>query len=74
FAKPGGEKDPEYLYRLIDEQQITTLHFVPSMLAAFLHALPDNADEASFSRLKRCICSGEELSIEVKDRFFRKMP
>ncbi|WP_157128081.1 condensation domain-containing protein, partial [Brevibacillus parabrevis] len=25
-------------------------------------------------RLKRCICSGEELSIEVKDRFFRKMP
>ncbi|MDR9504671.1 amino acid adenylation domain-containing protein [Brevibacillus agri] len=71
FAKPGGEKDPEYLYRLIDEQQITTLHFVPSMLAAFLHTLPD---DASFSRLKRCICSGEELSIEVKDRFFRKMP
>ncbi|WP_340673081.1 condensation domain-containing protein, partial [Brevibacillus agri] len=30
--------------------------------------------DASFSRLKRCICSGEELSIEVKDRFFRKMP
>ncbi|TGV18051.1 amino acid adenylation domain-containing protein, partial [Mesorhizobium sp. M00.F.Ca.ET.186.01.1.1] len=74
FAKPGGEKDPEYLYRLIDEQKVTTLHFVPSMLAAFLHTLPDNADEASFSRLKRCICSGEELSIEVKDRFFRKMP
>ncbi|MGG1252290.1 non-ribosomal peptide synthetase [Brevibacillus agri] len=71
FAKPGGEKDPEYLYRLIDEQQITTLHFVPSMLAAFLHTLPD---DASFSRLKCCICSGEELSIEVKDRFFRKMP
>ncbi|MDH6351875.1 amino acid adenylation domain-containing protein [Brevibacillus sp. 1238] len=77
FAEPGGEKDPEYLYRLIDEQKVTTLHFVPSMLAAFLHTLPDNADEASeasFSCLKRCICSGEELSIEVKDRFFRKMP
>ncbi|NRQ57291.1 AMP-binding protein, partial [Brevibacillus sp. HD1.4A] len=41
FAKPGGEKDPEYLYRLIDEQKVTTLHFVPSMLAAFLHALPE---------------------------------
>ncbi|AWX56431.1 hybrid non-ribosomal peptide synthetase/type I polyketide synthase [Brevibacillus brevis] len=71
LAKPGGEKDPDYLYNLICEQEVTTLHFVPSMLAGFLHALPE---AASFSRLKRCICSGEELSIEVKDRFFRKMP
>ena len=36
LAQPGGHKDPRYLVRLIIRQQITTLHFVPSMLAVFL--------------------------------------
>ncbi|MCE3199515.1 non-ribosomal peptide synthetase [Paenibacillus sonchi] len=70
LAKPGGEKDPDYLYRLINEQGITTLHFVPSMLSGFVHALPENA---SLGQLKRCICSGEELTLEVKERFFRRV-
>src|SRR6202035_5578470 len=35
-ARPGGHRDAHYLVRLIEEQEITTLHFVPSMLGAFL--------------------------------------
>ncbi|WP_233476482.1 non-ribosomal peptide synthetase/type I polyketide synthase [Paenibacillus sonchi] len=70
LAKPGGEKDPDYLCQLINEQGITTLHFVPSMLSGFVHALPENA---SLGQLKRCICSGEELTLEVKERFFRRV-
>jgi non-ribosomal peptide synthetase component F len=35
-ARPGGHRDPEYLGTLIDQQAITTIHFVPSMLRAFL--------------------------------------
>ena len=36
MARPGGHRDPAYLCRVIAEQEITTLHFVPSMLQAFI--------------------------------------
>src|SRR5205807_7707090 len=38
MARPGGHQDPAYLVDVIRNQQITTLHFVPSMLAIFLGA------------------------------------
>jgi len=36
LAEPDGHRDPAYLARLIGEQQVTTAHFVPSMLAVFV--------------------------------------
>src|ERR1044072_3204599 len=66
MARPDGHKDPHYLEELIRQQQITTVHFVPSMLQVFL-------DETGFERcrnLKRVICSGEALTIKVQERFF----
>src|SRR5262249_34173788 len=36
MARPDGHRDSEYLVGVIDKEQITTLHFVPSMLSAFL--------------------------------------
>src|SRR5205085_7380597 len=30
LAEPGGHRDPAYLRRLIESEQVTTLHFVPS--------------------------------------------
>ncbi len=38
FARPEGHRDPAYLVDLIAREEITTLHFVPSMLQAFLEA------------------------------------
>src|SRR5579859_2770717 len=35
-ARPGGHRDPGYLAELIAKEKVTTLHFVPSMLHAFL--------------------------------------
>ncbi|MET7356384.1 amino acid adenylation domain-containing protein, partial [Streptomyces mirabilis] len=35
-ARPEGHKDPAYLAALVREQGVTTAHFVPSMLEAFL--------------------------------------
>lgn len=35
LAKPGGHLDGRYLHDLIAAQQVTVLHFVPSMLASF---------------------------------------
>ena len=36
LAQPGGQRDSAHLVELIKSWQITTLHFVPSMLGIFL--------------------------------------
>ncbi len=59
-ARPGVRQDPAYLVDVIDRRGITTLHFVPSMLQAFL----DAPDIARCTSLKRVICSGEALTPE----------
>jgi acyl-coenzyme A synthetase/AMP-(fatty) acid ligase len=56
-CRPGGHQDPRYLATLMREQAITTLHFVPSMLRAFL----EQPDPGTFPSLRRVICSGEAL-------------
>ncbi|WP_442937688.1 non-ribosomal peptide synthase/polyketide synthase [Nostoc sp.] len=65
-AKPGGHKDSGYLVNLILEQQVTTLHFVPSMLQIFL----EEQGLKDCSSLKQVICSGEALPLELQERFF----
>jgi amino acid adenylation domain-containing protein len=66
MSRPGGHKDPAYLVRLIQEAGITTVHFVPSMLQAFL-AEPEVKRCTS---LRRVICSGEALPLQFKEQFF----
>ncbi|MEM9487289.1 MAG: amino acid adenylation domain-containing protein, partial [Cyanobacteria bacterium P01_F01_bin.116] len=65
-AKPEGHKDSAYLIDLMVQQQITTVHFVPSMLAAFLQ----DPDIDRLQCLKRVICSGEALSSQLQQDFF----
>ncbi len=69
LARPAGHQDPAYLVSLITEQQITTLHFVPSMLQMFL----EEPGLASCTSLKRVICSGEALPFELQERFFSRL-
>src|SRR2546421_11879584 len=69
-ARPGGHQDPAYLASLIAQQQISTLHFVPSMLQMFL--MEPELEERCKS-LKRVICSGEALSFELQERFFSRL-
>ena len=66
-ARPGGHKDSPYLAQLIAQEKITTMHFVPSMLQVFLE---QTGLSASCSSLKRVICSGEALPMELQRRFF----
>ncbi|MBF1989860.1 amino acid adenylation domain-containing protein [Fischerella thermalis] len=69
LAKPGGHQDSNYLAQLIAEQQITTVHFVPSMLQIFLEEPKiDNC-----GCLKRVICSGEALPVKLEKLFFRRL-
>ncbi|CAM5312887.1 amino acid adenylation domain-containing protein [Streptomyces avidinii] len=64
-AEPGGHKDPSYLTRVIQEESITTVHFVPSMLAAFV----EDPQAGRCRSLRRVVCSGEALPEELKNRF-----
>ncbi|MFE3223297.1 non-ribosomal peptide synthase/polyketide synthase [Nocardia sp. NPDC059228] len=46
-AAPEGHRDPAYLARLIRAEDVTTVHFVPSMLAAFVAELERTARPAT---------------------------
>lgn len=70
IAPPGAHRDPRTIAKLIREQGITTLHFVPSMLAAFL-ASPDVNERALSPSLRRVIVSGEALPSTLRERFHR---
>lgn len=64
-ARPRGHQDPVYLRQLIDEESVTTLHFVPSMLQSFL----DQHDGNSWcAGVRHIVCSGEELSPALERR------
>ncbi|WP_447040836.1 amino acid adenylation domain-containing protein [Streptomyces sp. DSM 118878] len=64
-ARPEGHRDPAYLADVIRREEITTLHFVPSMLRVHLTE-PTAGDCPS---LKRVFSSGEALPGELCDRF-----
>ncbi|MER7792297.1 amino acid adenylation domain-containing protein [Streptomyces sp. NPDC097640] len=65
IAKPEGHKDPGYLASLIQQQAVTTLHFVPSMLEVFLQ----HDAVRGCTGLRRVFCSGEALSGDLARRF-----
>ncbi|WP_424887337.1 amino acid adenylation domain-containing protein, partial [Streptomyces sp. XH2] len=64
-AKPEGHRDPAHLAGLIRTARVTTVHFVPSMLRAFLES-PAARDCRT---LRRVFCSGEALPPELVTRF-----
>ncbi|MFF5078188.1 amino acid adenylation domain-containing protein [Actinoplanes sp. NPDC000266] len=67
-ARPGGHRDPAYLADVITRNEVSTVHFVPSMLRAFLAADPD------VPPLRRVICSGEALPGDLARRFGEILP
>ncbi|WP_394851184.1 amino acid adenylation domain-containing protein [Pendulispora rubella] len=69
-AKPGGHQEPSYLVQRIAEDEITTVHFVPSMLRVFLEEPRLDACRS----LRRIVCSGEALSVELQERCLSRLP
>ncbi|MGY2403239.1 amino acid adenylation domain-containing protein [Pseudomonas sp. SDO5271_S396] len=69
-AAPGDHRDPAKLVALINQEQITTLHFVPSMLQAFLQ----DAHVSTCQTLQRIVCSGEALPADAQQQVFAKLP
>jgi amino acid adenylation domain-containing protein len=68
-ARPGGHRDPAYLVETIRRREITFLHFVPALLAAFLEA---PGVERCVS-LRQVVASGEELPADLERRFFSRL-
>ncbi|HEU4964901.1 MAG TPA: amino acid adenylation domain-containing protein [Bacilli bacterium] len=68
-AKPDGHRDALYLANLINEQGVTTMHFVPSMLQLFL----EEPAVTTCTSLRQVMCSGEALPLEVTEDFFAKL-
>ncbi|MEJ3655791.1 amino acid adenylation domain-containing protein [Actinomycetes bacterium KLBMP 9759] len=60
LARPGGHQDPAYLREVLAQERITTVHFVPSMLTAFL-----DGPVPPLPHLRRVFCSGEELPVRT---------
>ncbi|WP_188074640.1 non-ribosomal peptide synthetase [Pusillimonas sp. ANT_WB101] len=63
-AEPDLHRDPHALAQLIRKQKINVVHFVPSMLTAFL-----NEPGSHGLTLDHVYCSGEALSASLRDRF-----
>ncbi|MFG3039424.1 amino acid adenylation domain-containing protein [Streptomyces sp. NPDC048330] len=62
LARPDAHRDPDLLARLIEEHGVTTAHFVPSMLAAFVQAREAVPGDPRWApSLRRVFCSGEAL-------------
>jgi amino acid adenylation domain-containing protein len=64
-ARRDGHRDPGYLAEVIRRERVSTVHFVPSMLRAFL------ADPAAAgcTGLRRVLCSGEALAPDLVAEF-----
>ena len=68
IAAPDGHRDPAYLARVIAEQSVTAVHFVPTMLSALTSspAARRILADAGFGQgreqpLRYVVCSGEAL-------------
>ncbi|WP_280221009.1 non-ribosomal peptide synthetase [Nocardia neocaledoniensis] len=70
IAAPDGHRDPVYLAGVLAEHGVTTVHFVPSMLDAFLA----DGGSGAYPALRRVFAAGEALSTATALRFADALP
>jgi len=69
IAPPGSHLDPYQLIALIQQNSISHIHFVPSMLRQFLQT--ETVEQCT--SLKLIFSSGEALTCDLEREFFLKM-
>ena len=65
MAEPEAHRDPLAMQQFFAQYGVTTTHFVPSMLAAFVASLTPETARESCASLKRVFCSGEALPADL---------
>ncbi|MDH3026640.1 amino acid adenylation domain-containing protein [Gordonia alkanivorans] len=61
IAPDDAHLDPHAIARLIDDEQVSTVHFVPSLLTVFVEVLEHTAG-GMLPSLRHLYCSGEALA------------
>jgi len=69
FLAPGAHRDVGLIAKHVREHGVTVLHFVPSMLRAFLHYSRDTLEN-----IRLVICSGEALDTELAKTYRQRFP
>lgn len=64
------EANPEAIIEAIEKNSVTAMHFVPSMLNAFLDYVKSTSAMSRIKSLKRVFCSGEALSSNHVQKFY----
>ncbi|MCB2311580.1 amino acid adenylation domain-containing protein [Clostridium tagluense] len=69
FLIPDGEKNPAEIIKSIEENKVTVMHFVPSMLSIFLEYVKVNEEEKRITSLEKVFSSGETLTVDNVKKF-----
>ncbi|MET1256788.1 amino acid adenylation domain-containing protein [Aliikangiella maris] len=64
MAKPEGHKDAQYISQLINQHQVSLVHFVPSMLTTYLLV-----NQQYNPSIRAVFCSGEALEHSQVNQF-----
>ncbi|UYY98651.1 amino acid adenylation domain-containing protein [Peribacillus frigoritolerans] len=67
---PNQEANPESIIEAIENNSVTTMHFVPSMLNAFLDYVESTGSISRIKSLRQVFCSGEALSPNHVQKFY----
>jgi amino acid adenylation domain-containing protein/non-ribosomal peptide synthase protein (TIGR01720 family) len=70
LAGPGEHRDPQRIAQLVQAYGVTTLHFVPPLLALFI----DEPLSAECTSLRRLFSGGEALPAELRNRVLKQLP
>lgn len=65
----GEESNPAKITKLIEQHDITMVHFVPSMLSVFIDFIKASDNVAAISSVNNVLASGEALKTEHVNRF-----
>lgn len=69
-ARPYAEKDGDYMVKTLQEQGVTVLQLVPSLLKM----LVEQEGFENCRSLRHVFCGGEALPAAVCERFFERLP
>jgi amino acid adenylation domain-containing protein len=69
MLESGGEREPEKIVAAIERHGVTTMHFVPSMLNAFLDYVEFTQAVPRLQSLRKVFTSGEALTVHQVERF-----
>ncbi len=69
LARPGAHVRADHLVDLIEQHEVTVLHFAPSVLWLFL----ERPDLRRCGTLRHVFCGGEALPYALQQRFFERL-